>query len=59
VVLSAENKKTIDGTTWFCSWISVLSEAAAIFYKVDQLYNKQSEEVFVMMILAIDWQLDP
>jgi hypothetical protein len=30
-----------------------------ILQRVDQLYDKQSEEVFVMMILAIDWQLDP
>jgi dTDP-4-dehydrorhamnose 3,5-epimerase-like enzyme len=42
VVLSAENKKAIDGASWFPSWFSVLSKTSVI-YKVDQVYHKESE----------------
>jgi dTDP-4-dehydrorhamnose 3,5-epimerase len=61
VVLSAENKKAIDGATWFCTWVFGLSETASVMYKVDQLYNKESEEGirYDDPTLAIDWQLSP
>jgi hypothetical protein len=36
---------------WF--WFSVLSETASVIYKVDQLYNKESERESVMMILLL------
>jgi dTDP-4-dehydrorhamnose 3,5-epimerase len=44
MILSAENQKTINGSSWLCTRFSVLSETASVLYKVDQLYHKESEK---------------
>ncbi|MEO8253416.1 MAG: dTDP-4-dehydrorhamnose 3,5-epimerase [Flavobacterium sp.] len=61
VVLSAENKKQLMVPHGFAHGFSVLSETASVMYKVDQLYNKESERGirYDDSTLAIDWQLDP
>lgn len=61
MVLSAENKKQLMVPHGFAHGFSVLSETASVFYKVDQLYDKQSERGirYDDPTLAIDWQLDP
>jgi dTDP-4-dehydrorhamnose 3,5-epimerase len=61
VVLSAENKKQLMVPHGFAHGFSVLSETASVMYKVDQLYNKESERGirYDDPTLAIDWQLDP
>jgi dTDP-4-dehydrorhamnose 3,5-epimerase len=51
--------KTINGSSWLCTRFSVLSETASVPYKVDQLYHKESEKVYMMMLLNIDWRLSP
>jgi dTDP-4-dehydrorhamnose 3,5-epimerase len=45
----------------FAHGFSVLSQTASVMYKVDQLYNKESERGirYDDATLAIDWQLDP
>jgi dTDP-4-dehydrorhamnose 3,5-epimerase len=60
VVLSAENKKQLMVPPGFAHGFSVLSETASVLYKVDQLYNKQSERgiKYDDATLAIDWQVD-
>jgi dTDP-4-dehydrorhamnose 3,5-epimerase len=61
VVLSAENKKQLMVPHGFAHGFSVLSETASVIYKVDQLYNKESERGirYDDSTLAIDWQLSP
>ncbi|MFT5963730.1 MAG: dTDP-4-dehydrorhamnose 3,5-epimerase [Flavobacterium sp.] len=61
VVLSAENKKQLMVPHGFAHGFSVLSETASVMYKVDQLYNKESERGirYDDITLAIDWQLSP
>jgi dTDP-4-dehydrorhamnose 3,5-epimerase len=61
VVLSAENKKQLMVPHGFAHGFSVLSETASVMYKVDQLYNKESERGirYDDPILNIDWQLSP
>jgi dTDP-4-dehydrorhamnose 3,5-epimerase len=59
VVLSAENKKQLMVPHGFAHGFSVLSQTASVMYKVDQLYNKESERGirYDDPTLAIDWQL--
>jgi dTDP-4-dehydrorhamnose 3,5-epimerase len=61
VVLSADNKKQLVVPYGFAHGFSVLSETASVMYKVDQLYNKESERGvrYDDATLAIDWQLSP
>lgn len=61
VVLSAENKKQLMVPHGFAHGFSVLSETASVMYKVDQLYNKESERGirFDDPTLAIDWKVNP
>ena len=61
VVLSADNKKQLMVPHGFAHGFSVLSATASVLYKVDQLYNKDSERGirFDDPNLAIDWQIDP
>jgi dTDP-4-dehydrorhamnose 3,5-epimerase len=61
VVLSAENKKQLMVPHGFAHGFSVLSETASVLYKVDQLYNKESERGirYDDPTLAIDWQVSP
>lgn len=61
VVLSAENKKQLMVPHGFAHGFSVLSETASVLYKVDQLYNKESERGirYNDPVLAIDWQVNP
>lgn len=60
MVLSAQNKKQLMVPHGFAHGFSVLSETASVMYKVDQLYNKESERGirYDDPTLAIDWQLD-
>ncbi len=61
VVLSSQNKKQLMVPHGFAHGFSVLSETASVLYKVDQVYNKESERGirYDDPILAIDWQLEP
>jgi dTDP-4-dehydrorhamnose 3,5-epimerase len=60
VVLNAGNKKQMMIPHGFAHGFSVLSETASVLYKVDQLYDKESERGirYDDPTLAIDWQLD-
>jgi dTDP-4-dehydrorhamnose 3,5-epimerase len=61
VVLSAENKKQLMVPHGFAHGFAVLSETASVIYKVDKLYNKDSERGirYDDPTLNIDWQLSP
>ena len=61
IVLSANNKKQLMVPHGFAHGFSVLSETAVVLYKVDQVYNKDSERGirYDDPTLKIDWQLDP
>ncbi|OYX82914.1 MAG: dTDP-4-dehydrorhamnose 3,5-epimerase [Flavobacteriales bacterium 32-34-25] len=61
VVLSAENKKQLMIPHGFAHGFSVLSETASVLYKVDQVYNKESERGirYDDPTLNIDWQVSP
>lgn len=61
VVLSAENKKQLMVPPGFAHGFSVLSETASVLYKVDQLYDKESERGirYDDLTFAIDWHLNP
>lgn len=61
VILSAENKKQLMIPHGFAHGFSVLSETASVLYKVDQVYDKESERGirYDDPILAIDWQVNP
>ncbi|WP_432222945.1 dTDP-4-dehydrorhamnose 3,5-epimerase [Flavobacterium sp. TMP13] len=60
VVLSAENKKQLMVPHGFAHGFSVLSETASVLYKVDQLYDKESERGirYDDPTLAIDWKVE-
>ncbi|MBF4470279.1 dTDP-4-dehydrorhamnose 3,5-epimerase [Flavobacterium sp. HJJ] len=60
VVLSAANKKQLMVPHGFAHGFSVLSETASVLYKVDQVYNRDSERGirYDDPTLAIDWQLN-
>ncbi|MCL6462679.1 MAG: dTDP-4-dehydrorhamnose 3,5-epimerase [Flavobacterium micromati] len=60
VVLSGENKKQLMVPPGFAHGFSVLSETASVLYKVDQLYDKESERGirYDDATLNIDWQVD-
>jgi dTDP-4-dehydrorhamnose 3,5-epimerase len=60
ILLSAENKKQLLVPQGFAHGFSVLSETAAVSYKCDQYYNKQSEGGirFDDATLNIDWGMD-
>jgi dTDP-4-dehydrorhamnose 3,5-epimerase len=60
VVLSAENKKQLTVPHGFAHGFSVLSEAASVMYKVDQVYHKESERgiSYNDPTLNIDWQVE-
>jgi dTDP-4-dehydrorhamnose 3,5-epimerase len=60
LVLSADNKKQLMVPHGFAHGFSVLSETASVIYKVDQLYNKESERGirYDDLTLAIDWKVD-
>jgi dTDP-4-dehydrorhamnose 3,5-epimerase len=59
VLLSAENNKQLM-VHGFAHGFAVLSATASVIYKVDQVYNKESERGirYDDPTLAIDWQLD-
>nr|WP_315198973.1 dTDP-4-dehydrorhamnose 3,5-epimerase [uncultured Flavobacterium sp.] len=61
VILSEENKKQLMVPHGFAHGFSVLSETASVMYKVDQLYNKESERGirYDDPTLAIDWKVNP
>lgn len=61
VVLSANNMKQLMVPHGFAHGFSVLSATASVLYKVDRLFNKDSERGirFDDPNLAIDWQIDP
>jgi dTDP-4-dehydrorhamnose 3,5-epimerase len=61
VILSGDNKKQLMVPHGFAHGFSVLSDTASVMYKVDQVYNKESERGirYDDPTLAIDWQLNP
>lgn len=61
LVLTADNKKQLMVPPGFAHGFAVLSEAASVLYKVDQVYHKESERGirFDDPTLAIDWKLEP
>lgn len=60
IVLSSENKKQLMVPHGFAHGFSVLSETASVMYKVDQLYDKDSERGirYDDVTLGIDWQVN-
>ena len=60
VVLSSENKKQLMVPHGFAHGFSVLSDTASVLYKVDQLYDKESERGirYDDPTLAIDWKVE-
>ena len=61
LVLSAENKKQLMVPHGFAHGFSVLSETASVLYKVDQVYQKDSERGirYDDPVLNIDWKVSP
>lgn len=61
IVLSSENKKQLLVPKGFAHGFSVLSETAMVSYKVDEVYNKESERGirYDDPTLAIDWKVNP
>lgn len=59
ILLSAENKKQLFIPVGFAHGFSVLSEKAAVMYKCDSFYNKESEAgiIYNDPALAIDWKI--
>jgi len=59
IELSAENKKQLLVPKGFAHGYSVISEAAEVFYKCDQYYNKESEGgiAYNDKALNIDWRI--
>ena len=60
IELSGENQKQLLVPTGFAHGFSVLSENAIVSYKVDNIYNKESEVgiKFDDKTLNINWQVD-
>jgi dTDP-4-dehydrorhamnose 3,5-epimerase len=60
IELSAENKKQLLIPQGFAHGFSVISKHAAILYKCDNFYDKQSEDgiLYNDPTLAIDWKLE-
>ncbi len=60
IVLSAENNKQLLIPQGFAHGFSVLSEEAVVAYKIDQVYDKDSERSikFDDPSLGIDWKVD-
>jgi dTDP-4-dehydrorhamnose 3,5-epimerase len=60
ILLSAENKKQLLVPKGFAHGFSVLSETAMVSYKVDEVYNKESERGirYDDPALGIDWKVD-
>ncbi|MFC6098078.1 dTDP-4-dehydrorhamnose 3,5-epimerase [Flavobacterium qiangtangense] len=60
IILSSENKKQLLVPKGFAHGFSVLSETAMVSYKVDEVYNKESERGirFDDPTLGIDWKVD-
>lgn len=60
ILLSSENKKQLLIPKGFAHGFSVLSETATVSYKVDEVYNKESESGirYDDPFLAIDWKID-
>ncbi|MEM8520405.1 dTDP-4-dehydrorhamnose 3,5-epimerase [Flavobacterium sp. PL12] len=60
VILSAENRKQLMIPPGFAHGFSVLSATTSVMYKVDQLYDKDSERGirYDDPTLAIDWQIN-
>lgn len=60
VILSADNKNQLMIPPGFAHGFSVLSQTASVIYKVDQLYDKNSERGirFDDPSLNIDWRVD-
>lgn len=58
--LSADNKKQLLIPQGFAHGFSVLSQTASVSYKIDQVYNKESERGlrFDDPTLNIDWKVD-
>jgi dTDP-4-dehydrorhamnose 3,5-epimerase len=61
VVLSAANKKQLMIPHGFAHGFSVLSETASVLYKVDQVYDKDSERGirYDDPALGIEWKVRP
>ena len=59
IVLSSENKKQLLVPKGFAHGFSVLSETAMVSYKVDEVYNKESEGGirYDDPALGIDWKV--
>lgn len=59
IVLSAENHKQLLVPQGFAHGFSVLSESAVVAYKIDQVYDKDSERSirFDDPALGIDWKV--
>ena len=60
VELSADNKRQLLIPRGFAHGYSVLTETAEVFYKCDNLYNKESEGglYYADADLNIDWKID-
>ncbi|KIA99822.1 dTDP-4-dehydrorhamnose 3,5-epimerase [Flavobacterium sp. KMS] len=60
IILSAENKKQLMVPHGFAHGFAVLSETASVMYKVDQVYQKESERGirYDDPTLSIDWQIN-
>lgn len=60
ILLSSENNKQLLIPKGFAHGFSVLSETAMVSYKVDEVYNKESESGirYDDPFLAIDWKID-
>jgi dTDP-4-dehydrorhamnose 3,5-epimerase len=61
VVLSADNKKQLMIPPGFAHGFSVLSDTASVIYKVDKLFDKNSERGirYDDPALNINWMVDP
>ncbi len=60
IKLSSKNNKQLLIPRGFAHGFSVLSESAVMFYKCDNLYNRESERgiIFNDDFLNIDWKID-
>lgn len=60
IELSEENKRQFFIPKGFAHGYSVLSETAEVFYKCDELYNKEAEGgvLYADPVINIDWKID-